>query len=554
MAFAPSYNGEFIVNQNKKKKNKNPRNAFSFFLDEQVEQLKLEGFTITSKKDAVPAACARWKKVPEEMKEKYREKEREWKLKKKNSNKDKLTGRRERMEDIVDPMQVMQENLKKQHEYLMHWFEPLPAITKKEFYIIDIQSMYNLPSEKGYLPCELACVKFSLKEGIIDTFHTFVNPGQVPRGYNGECKLWSDKTHKIPLNFKEFSAVNNEVTWNQLIKFTGGVRDSEYILFSKGCDMRKNKWCIDWMATRTGHKSKFILFNLEEFIAEIIHKKEGSKPAHAVIAQGMNSTLYDSGLDTRCEFHDEIENDSCSKLIVKRCCFYIGLEVSNRFGIKAVKGKHLPMDRAVSFQVHVPTGNSLLSTGDGRSIIPNNYSRSPRKRSENIYKRQEEQDDVITTYQSRDIRNTPSVKPFDDQFDYYDYDASDDYYTSGDSLVTSSYNMKSVATSLHDDVSNKQSTTNILKEDDFPSLGSDFPSLPQSNPPKKWGKPSESSRSYNQGISKRPNVSHPPGFGPGAANKAGSRWNGGNSWKSSIGRGRLLHNTLNKTNHDAPFN
>ena len=58
MSFAPSYNGEFIVNQ--KKRINYQRNAFSFFLDEQVDQLKVEGFTINSKKDAVPAASARW--------------------------------------------------------------------------------------------------------------------------------------------------------------------------------------------------------------------------------------------------------------------------------------------------------------------------------------------------------------------------------------------------------------------------------------------------------------------------------------------------------------
>ena len=51
------------------------------------------------------------------------------------------------------------------------------ALKNKMIFIIDFQSMYELPCEKGYLPCELACVKFSLQEGIVDTYHTFVNPG-----------------------------------------------------------------------------------------------------------------------------------------------------------------------------------------------------------------------------------------------------------------------------------------------------------------------------------------------------------------------------------------
>ena len=38
------------------------------------------------------------------------------------------------------------------------------------------------------------------------------------------------------------------------------------------------------------------------------------------------------------------------------------------YQIELVQGKHFPFDRPASFKVHIPTEDSLLSTGDGRSI------------------------------------------------------------------------------------------------------------------------------------------------------------------------------------------
>lgn len=50
-----------------------------------------------------------------------------------------------------------------------------------------------------YLPAEIAISEFSLKDGITNKFHSFINPGNVLFGYAYEAREHSKNTHKLPL-------------------------------------------------------------------------------------------------------------------------------------------------------------------------------------------------------------------------------------------------------------------------------------------------------------------------------------------------------------------
>lgn len=49
------------------------------------------------------------------------------------------------------------------------------------FYFLNIFSHGELPPhcEQRFLPCEIGCVKYSLQEGIIADFHSFIHPGKI---------------------------------------------------------------------------------------------------------------------------------------------------------------------------------------------------------------------------------------------------------------------------------------------------------------------------------------------------------------------------------------
>ena len=62
----------------------------------------------------------------------------------------------------------------------------LVDLTEEKFYFIDVQSLCKTPDEQ-YLPVELAVVEFSLKDGMMNCYHQFLKPGQIPPGMRYEC-------------------------------------------------------------------------------------------------------------------------------------------------------------------------------------------------------------------------------------------------------------------------------------------------------------------------------------------------------------------------------
>ena len=55
--------------------------------------------------------------------------------------------------------------------------------------------------EEMYLPCEMALLQFNLKDGIIDTFHTFLRPpdATVPLGYGYLIHKNANETHGLTM-------------------------------------------------------------------------------------------------------------------------------------------------------------------------------------------------------------------------------------------------------------------------------------------------------------------------------------------------------------------
>ena len=58
--WSSKYNG-VLPQKQKSAKKKNPKNAFSFFLDEKIPELRRQGHAVTYKGDAVPYCSDEWK-------------------------------------------------------------------------------------------------------------------------------------------------------------------------------------------------------------------------------------------------------------------------------------------------------------------------------------------------------------------------------------------------------------------------------------------------------------------------------------------------------------
>ena len=61
-----------------------------------------------------------------------------------------------------------------------------------------------MTEEGEYVPCELALLEYSLEKGIKRKLQIFIEPPDgIPVGYSFAARQHSQKTHRIPISFRE---------------------------------------------------------------------------------------------------------------------------------------------------------------------------------------------------------------------------------------------------------------------------------------------------------------------------------------------------------------
>lgn len=72
------------------------------------------------------------------------------------------------------------------------------ALLEGVFYFLNIFSHGELPPHctQRFLPCEVGCVRYSLQDGIMADFHSFINPGEGPRAAPG--RAWAQSAQALP--------------------------------------------------------------------------------------------------------------------------------------------------------------------------------------------------------------------------------------------------------------------------------------------------------------------------------------------------------------------
>ena len=82
--------------------------------------------------------------------------------------------------------------------------------------------------EPGVLiPCEIALLEPSLRDGIREVFCQLIDPGEPPRGFRADMKLHSDKTHKVWLDNEALSLEYEAIVDKMKAVLTARRRDGE---------------------------------------------------------------------------------------------------------------------------------------------------------------------------------------------------------------------------------------------------------------------------------------------------------------------------------------
>ncbi|XP_069744630.1 protein maelstrom homolog isoform X2 [Narcine bancroftii] len=284
---------------------KQVKNPYYFFMLEKIPELRQKGIKVNGLRDAAPLCSSEWQLLNEDEKEKFTQLAQQWKAEKDH----KIVNKSEKKEQLKNPVYSAAREMSNPP---MNWFSDEDACDEI-FHFISFLSLADLPSncEQRFLPCEMACVEYSMKKGIIDEFHCFIDPG--------------DSTHKIPLSNFEFASSNYSKIFQQLIAFLKPARSNGFLpVYSKLAECFRVNWCLNWLAHKAGGSSIPInVFVLEELVVKLYEHKLKEKPSKASVEKMLSVMVWDYAANTRCEWHDEHDVVHCALATTKKYAYCI---------------------------------------------------------------------------------------------------------------------------------------------------------------------------------------------------------------------------------------
>uniref|UniRef100_A0A8C9P856 Maelstrom spermatogenic transposon silencer n=1 Tax=Spermophilus dauricus TaxID=99837 RepID=A0A8C9P856_SPEDA len=211
------------------------------------------------------------------------------------------------------------------------------------FYFLNIFSHGELPPhcEQRFLPCEIGCVKYSLQEGIMADFHSFISPGEIPRGFRFHCQAASDSSHKIPISNFELGHDQATVLQN-LYRFIHPNPGNWPPIYCKSDDRARVNWCLKRMARALEFRQDLELLTVEDLVVGIYQQKFLKEPSKTWVRSLLDVAMWDYSSNTRCKWHEENDILFCALAVCKRMAYCISNSLATLFGIQ-LTGAHVPL-------------------------------------------------------------------------------------------------------------------------------------------------------------------------------------------------------------------
>ncbi|XP_008049639.1 protein maelstrom homolog isoform X2 [Carlito syrichta] len=288
------------------------RNAYYFFVQEKIPELRRRGLPVTRVADAIPYCSADWAKP---------------------------VSTPLRRPDMLVPKQ----NDSPPDMSSLSLESDQALLGEGIFYFLNIFSHGELPPhcEQRFLPCEIGCVKYSLQEGIMADFHSFINPGEIPRGFRFHCQAASDSSHKIPISNFEFGHDQATVLQN-LYKFIHPYPGKWPPIYCKSDDRARVNWCLKHMEKASEIRQDLQLFTVEDLIVGIYQEKFLKEPSKTWVRSFLDVAMWDYSSNTRCKWHEENDILFCALAVCKKISYCISNSLATLFGIQLTEA-HVPL-------------------------------------------------------------------------------------------------------------------------------------------------------------------------------------------------------------------
>ncbi|XP_061485498.1 protein maelstrom homolog isoform X2 [Rhineura floridana] len=218
------------------------------------------------------------------------------------------------------------------------------VVLETTFYFLNIFSHGGLPPHcsQRFLPCEIGCVKYSLKDGIIADFHHFTDPGEVPRGFRFHCQAAGDATHRIPISGFELATANHSVVLRELYTFIEPRRGTWPPVYCKFDDQFRVNWCLKHMAREAGTVNYLELLSVEDLVMELYYQKLQKEPSKTWVCNTLDASMWDYSSNTRCKWHEENDVVFCALATCKKIAYGISNSLANMYCVQ-LTASHIPL-------------------------------------------------------------------------------------------------------------------------------------------------------------------------------------------------------------------
>ncbi|PIK56219.1 hypothetical protein BSL78_06857 [Apostichopus japonicus] len=295
------------------KKKKNVTNGFTMYMLEMQREISEQEGRRVPIPQLVEVANPQWKALSADQKAHYNNEAKRHKKGPKNgplegqgnkqgarSTDHRMDTTRNYISDRVSVADQLRERRENEKKLLTQNWPDGKGVCDRKFYFIAFQTLCKLPNDMGYLPCEVACAEYTLRNGIKRVYHRFLRPDPIPIGYRYTCKSNSENTPPIPIEGHE-DATGIIRSLRELVAFINP--DNHRVTPAVFCESAQRgmvEWSLKWLSERAGISNSLRkAIEVELLMTQLYAHVEEVSHSWSMLSGMLGDSKWDHMNDTR---------------------------------------------------------------------------------------------------------------------------------------------------------------------------------------------------------------------------------------------------------------
>ena len=247
------------------------------------------------------------------------------------------------------------------------------------FIIGDVVALINeqMPNREDFLPSEIALNIWSMRKGIISSYHEFVDPGKIWLGYRAQFMDHQEK-HQIPEFYQDavpsskyhevFKAIQNHVNNSVKIEDIHTPCKAVVPVITSLSSVNKVNYTLNEFLRESylnttqdnpGNAFRFEVYSFDEALLAMLNNSNlrtdmSMEKMIAYCENEAKSLEFEHLPGMMCEYHSDAEASVCAQANARKLCFMTtsALKKEGHFDIP-ITGKNFPVPVMESFSKHL---------------------------------------------------------------------------------------------------------------------------------------------------------------------------------------------------------